>query len=92
MRSLPDQQRQLVQSFCDAEGAMTVKELVEETFIADGNCSKQLDNLKAKGYVRSEKRGKESYYDMAESLMRLCLEVKNQRGRPLKLVARFLKA
>jgi len=92
MRSLPDQQRQLVQSLCDAEGAMTVKELAEETFIADGNCSKQLGNLKAKGYVRSEKRGKESYYDMAEPLMRLCLEVKNQRGRPLKLVARFLKA
>ncbi len=92
MRSLPDQQRQLVQCLCDADGAMTVKQLVEETFIAEGNCSKQLGNLKAKGYVRSEKRGKESYYDMAEPLMRLCLEVKNQRGRPLKLVASFLKA
>lgn len=92
MRSLPDQQRQLVQCLCDAEGAMTVKQLVEETFIAEGNCSKQLGHLKAKGYVRSEKRGKESYYDMAEPLMRLCLEVKNQRGRPLKLVASFLKA
>jgi tetratricopeptide (TPR) repeat protein len=29
---------------------------------------------------------------MAEPLMRLCLEVKNQRGRPLRLVARFLRA
>ena len=92
MRSLPDQQRQLVQCLCDATGAMTVKETAEETFIAEGNCSKQLGSLKAKGYVRSEKRGKESYYDMSEPLMRLCLEVKNQRGRPLKLVARFLKA
>ncbi len=92
LRSLPDQQRQLVQCLCDAEGALTVKEVAEETFIAEGNCSKQLGNLKAKGYVRSEKRGKESYYDMAEPLMRLCLEVKNQRGRPLQLVARFLRA
>lgn len=92
LRSLPDQQRQLVQCLCDAEGAMTVKEVAEETFIAEGNCSKQLGNLKAKGYVRSQKRGKESYYDMAEPLMRLCLEVKNQRGRPLRLVARFLRA
>jgi tetratricopeptide (TPR) repeat protein len=92
MRSLPDQQRQLVQCLCDAEGALTVKEIAEETFIADGNCSKQLSHLKAKGYVRSEKRGKESYYDMAEPLMRLSLEVKNQRGRPLRLVTRFLKA
>ncbi|MDB5387719.1 MAG: tetratricopeptide repeat protein [Planctomycetaceae bacterium] len=92
MRSLPDQQRQLVQCLCDAEGALTVKEIAEETFIAEGNCSKQLGQLKTKGFVRSEKRGKESYYDMAEPLMRLSLEVKNQRGRPLKLVTRFLKA
>jgi len=92
IRSLPDQQRQLVQCLCEAGGAITVKEIAKETFIAEGNCSKQLGNLKSKGYVRSEKRGKESYYDMAEPLMRLCLEVKNQRGRPLQLVARFLKA
>lgn len=92
IRSLPDQQRQLVQCLCEAGGAITVKEIAAETFIAEGNCSKQLGNLKSKGYVRSEKRGKESYYDMAEPLMRLCLEVKNQRGRPLRLVARFLKA
>ena len=92
MRSLPDQQRQLAQCLCDAESALTVKQVAAESFIEERTCSKQLGNLKAKGYVRSEKRGKESYYDMAEPLMRLCLDVKNQRGRPLKLVARFLKA
>ncbi len=92
VRSLPDQQRQLVQCLCDAEGALTVKEIAGETFIDERICSKQLGNLKAKGYVQSEKRGKESYYDMAEPLMRLCLEVKNQRGRPLRMVARFLRA
>ncbi len=92
VRSLPDQQRQLVQCLCDAEGALTVKEIAGETFIDERICSKQLGNLKMKGYVHSEKRGKESYYDMAEPLMRLCLEVKNQRGRPLKMVARFLRA
>jgi DNA polymerase III delta prime subunit len=92
VRSLPDQQRQLVQCLCDADGAMTVKEIAGETFIDERSCSKQLGNLKAKGYVRSEKRGKESWYDMAEPLMRLCLEIKNQRGRPLRLVAKFLRA
>jgi tetratricopeptide (TPR) repeat protein len=92
VRSLPDQQRQLVQCLCDAEGALTVKQIAAETFIEERSCSKQLGNLKGKGYVRSEKRGKESYYDMAEPLMRLCLEVKNQRGRALKMVARFLRA
>lgn len=92
IRALPDQQRQLVQCLCDAQGALTVKEVASETFIDERVCSKQLGNLKDKGYVRSEKRGKESYYDMAEPLMRLCLEVKNQHGRPLRLLARFLRA
>ena len=92
IRSLPDQQRQLVQCLCDAQGALTVKEIASETFIDERVCSKQLGSLKEKGYVRSEKRGKESYYDMAEPLMRLCLEVKNQHGRPLRLLARFLRA
>ncbi|MCC5844033.1 MAG: tetratricopeptide repeat protein [Verrucomicrobia bacterium] len=92
VRSLPDQQRQLVQGLCDAHGARTVKELAGDTFIEERTCAKQLGLLKQKGYVRSHKRGKESYYDMAEPLMRLCLEAKNQRGRPLALLARFLKA
>jgi hypothetical protein len=92
IRALPDQQRQLVQCLCDAQGALTVKEVASETFIDERVCSKQLGSLKEKGYVRSEKRGKESYYDMAEPLMRLCLEVKNQHGRPLRLLARFLRA
>ena len=92
VRSLPPQQARIVQCLCNASGAMTVKEIAEESFIAEGNCSKQLGNLKQRGYVQSQKRGKESFYEMAEPLMRLCLEVKNQRGRPLRLVAKFLRA
>jgi tetratricopeptide (TPR) repeat protein len=91
IRSLSPQQGRIVQSLCGAEGAMTVKQMAEETFIAERNVSKHLGELKQKGYVVSEKRGKESYYDMAEPLMRLCLEVKKQRGEPLKLVAAFLR-
>ena len=92
VRTLPPQQARIVQCLCNASGAKTVKEVSEESFIAEGNCSKQLGNLKQRGYVQSQKRGKESFYEMAEPLMRLCLEVKNQRGRPLRLVAKFLRA
>lgn len=92
VRSLPPQQARIVQCLCSDDGAKTVKQIAEQTFIAQGTCSKQLGTLKQKGYVQSQKRGKESFYEMAEPLMRLCLEVKNQRGRPLRLVAKFLKA
>jgi regulator of sirC expression with transglutaminase-like and TPR domain len=92
IRSLSPQQARIVQSLCNADGALTVKALAETTFIPERSCSKQLGELKQKCYVKTERRGKESYYEMAEPLMRLCLEVKNQRGRPLRLIAMFLRA
>ncbi len=92
LRSLPPQQARVVQSLCNAEGALTVKAVAEDTFLPERNCSKHLGELKKKCYVIFAKRGKESYYEMAEPLMRLCLEVKNQRGRPLRLIAQFLRA
>jgi len=92
VRSLSPQQARIVQSLCNASGAITVKAVAADTFIAERNVSKQLGELKQKGYVVSDKRGKESYYEMAEPLMRLCLEVKKQRGKPLQLVAAFLRA
>src|SRR5690606_7302577 len=92
VRSLSPQQARIVQALCGVDGAVTVKALAASTFIPERSCAKQLGELKQKGYVQSASRGKESYYEMAEPLMRLCLELRNQRGRPLRLIARFLRA
>jgi len=92
MRSLPAQQAKIIQTLCNADGGLSVKQVAETSFIPERNCSKQLGELKKKNLVQSEKRGKESYYDMSEPLMRLCLQVKQQRGKPLRLVAKFLSA
>lgn len=92
IRALPPQQARIVECLCSATGAMTVKEIAEDTFIDERTCAKQLGNLRARSYVRSHRRGKESFYEVTEPLLRLCLDVKNQRGRPLKLVAQFLRA
>ncbi len=90
--SLSPQQARIVQSLCSGDGAMTVKEIAEDTFIAERNASRQLGELKQRGYVASEKRGKEAFYDMTEALMRLCLDVRKRRGKPIRLVAAFLRA
>ncbi len=92
LRSLPPQQARVVQTLCNAKGALSVKSVAENSFLPERNCSKHLGELKKKRYVISERHGKESYYEMAEPLMRLCLEIKNQRGRPLRLIALFLRA
>ena len=92
VRSLSPQQAKLVQFLANTEGAMSVKQISEESFVAENSCSKQLGELKKMCYVRSSKKGKESYYELEEPILRLSIESKNQRGRPLKLIARFLKA
>ncbi len=56
VRSLSPQQARIVQSLCNASGAITVEAVAEDTFIAERNVSKQLGELKQKGYVVSDKR------------------------------------
>ena len=73
VRSLPAQQAKIVQCLAAATGATTVKDIAALTFIDERSCSKQLGELRNKRYVQSEKRGKESYYELSEPLMRLCL-------------------
>lgn len=41
--------------------------------------------------MRSIEQGRESYYELCEPLMRLCMEVKKQRGEPVNLLVEFLQ-
>lgn len=40
---------------------------------------------------RAIEQGRESYYELCEPLMRLCMEVKKQRGEPVSLFVDFLR-
>lgn len=92
LRSLAPQQARIVECLCRASSALSVKQIHEETFIAERNCSKQLSLLKRLGYVQGTSSGKETYYELCEPLLRLCLEVKHRRGAPLDLVVQFIRA
>lgn len=92
VRSLPAQQGKIVQKLCELQGATPVKTIAEQLFIGERSVAKQLGELAKKGYVISHKRGKQSYYEMAEPLMRLALEVKNNHGKPLTMVTSLLRA
>lgn len=91
MRSLSAQQRKIVEILTDARGAVPVKEIAQRSFSSHQTISSQLKELREKGYVRSHSVGRESFYELQEPLMRLCLEVKKQRGEPIKLFVEFLR-
>ncbi|MEP0791573.1 MULTISPECIES: tetratricopeptide repeat protein [Cyanophyceae] len=91
MKCLSPQQRKIVDVLCDRRQAVTVKEIAQRCFITHQTTSSQLKKLLEMGYVSSEPVGRESYYEIREPLMRFCLEVKKQRGEPIRLFVDFLR-
>lgn len=88
---LSPQQRKIIEVLCDRRHAITVKEIAQRCFITHQTASSQLKDLREKGYVASESAGRESYYELREPLMRFCLDVKKQRGEPIRLIVTFLR-
>jgi len=91
MMLLSPQQRKIVEFLCNRRGAANVKEIAERCFMAHQTASGQLKVLKDMGYVRPDTVGRESYYELREPLMRLCSDVKKQRGEPIRLLVDFLR-
>src|SRR5262249_8099881 len=71
--------------------AVTVKEIAQRCFISHQTASGQLRELREKGYVQSTNIGRESYYELQEPLMRLCIEVKMHQDKPIRLFVDFLR-
>ncbi|MBI4639577.1 MAG: tetratricopeptide repeat protein [Candidatus Tectomicrobia bacterium] len=88
---LSSQQRKIVEFLCDCRHAVPVKEIAQRCFMTHQTTSGQLKTLREMGYVRSIPIGRESYYELREPLMRLCIEVKKQRGEPIRLFIDFLR-
>ena len=91
MRWLSPQQRKIAEFLCNRRGAVPVKEIAGRCFVTHQTASGQLKSLRDMGYVRSIPLGRESHYELREPLMRLCAEVKKQRGDPIRLLVDFLR-
>jgi len=91
MKELSGQQRKIVEYLVNYRGAAPVKLIAKSCFITHQTCSSQLKQLKNKRYVHSIEQGRESYYELCEPLMRLCMEVKKQRGEPVSLFVEILQ-
>ncbi len=89
--SLPPQQCKIVEFLCEQRSAVLVKDIAKRCFLTQQTTSVQLRLLRDKGYVDMTSIGRESHYELAEPLMRLCIEIKKNRGEPLRLLVAFLR-
>lgn len=91
MQYLSVQQRKIVELLCEKMSPIPVKTIAQRCFMTAQTASSQLKELREKGYVRAEAIGRDSFYEITEPLMRICLGLKKERGEPLKLMVDFLR-
>lgn len=91
MKELPAQQRKIIEYLVSFRGAAPVNRIARSCFITQQICSSQLGQLKDKRFVRATKEGRGSYYELSEPMMRLCMEVKQQRGEPISLFVEMIR-
>jgi DNA-binding transcriptional ArsR family regulator len=71
-------QRQIVELLCGEHGTVNPKEIARRLLLDQRSIGKQVRILEEIGYLTSTKRGRETYYELSEPLMRLAYEVKEQ--------------
>jgi tetratricopeptide (TPR) repeat protein len=91
MKELSNQQRKIIEFLVDRREAVMVKEIASYCFVEQRVVSGQLLQLRNKGYVVARANGRESFYELTEVLMRLCMEVKKYRGQWVELFVDFLR-
>lgn len=92
IRWLSPQQRKIVELLSDRGNALGVKEIAARCFMSPQTASGQLKLLREMGYVQTTPVGRESFYELREPLMRLCVEVKKHRDKPIRLVVELLRS
>jgi DNA-binding MarR family transcriptional regulator len=98
MARLSMNERKAVRALADLDHSCTVKDLAAATGIDQRSISKTISDLRQKGWVRQRTGpivdladGRHSYYDLAEPLARLAFQLKESRGKPIRLIVDFLK-
>lgn len=91
MRSLSAQQQKIVQYLADSCVPQPVKKIARGCLAAQNTVSSQLKDLLDKNFVSRIEQGRESYYEITESLFRICHEADlEQEGAPVRLFVDFL--
>ncbi|WP_052517492.1 AAA family ATPase [Archangium violaceum] len=91
MRQLTPQQRKIIELLCQEARPIIVKDLAMRCLISQQVTAKQLGELAKLQFVLSTKVGRESYYELAEPLMRICVDIKDNRTEHFKLFVEFLR-
>ena len=91
MRQLPPAQRKIVEFLCQSVRPVPVKEIAMGCLMTQQTAAKQLGELMAAGFIHKSPIGRQSFCELSEPLLRICIEVKDNRTEHFSLFVEFLR-
>ena len=91
MRQLPPAQRKIME-FLALEGTpATVKDVSSACLMSQQTAAKQIGELASAGFVSRNRSGRNTFCELSEPLMRICIEVKDNKAQHFRLFVEFLR-
>lgn len=91
MRQLAPAQRKIIEFLSHEQRPVNVKTIAASCLMSQQTTAKQLGELSKSQFVMGTKAGRETFYELAEPLMRICVDVKDNRTEHLKLFVEFMR-
>ena len=91
MRQLPPAQRKIVEFLCVQGKPTTVKNISTPCLMSHQTAAKQIGELQTVGFVSRIRAGRNTYCELSEPLMRICIEVKDNKTQHFRLFVEFLR-
>ena len=91
MRQLPPAQRKIIEFLCLKGTPATVKEVSTSCLMSHQTAAKQIGELVTVGFVSRNRSGRNTFCELSEPLMRICIEVKDNKTQHFRLFVEFLR-
>jgi tetratricopeptide (TPR) repeat protein len=91
MAILTTEQRKVIEYVCEKRHPVNAPEVARDNFLASASAIAVLEELLQSGYLNALTIRGERFYELREPLMRLTIEVKKHRGKPIRLLLDFLR-
>ena len=91
MRKLAPAQRKIVGFLCRVGRPVTVKDIATPCLMSQQTAAKQIAELDSAGFVGRMRFGRNTFCEISEPLMRICIEVKDNNAGQFRLLVEFLR-
>lgn len=91
MRQLPPVQRKIVEFLCRQGLPRKIKDIARSCLMSHQTAAKQVGELQRAGFISKTCIGRNTYCELSEPLMRICIEVKGNKPQYFRLFVEFLR-